>query len=87
MQSPCPSSCTFFSSSFFFFVCVCVHLFSLCVLCHTTTDLDTVAWQTRELCLVTHADPRCVASCVVVTIAVSSLRCELSFPCCTSSVS
>ncbi|CAE7523891.1 unnamed protein product [Symbiodinium pilosum] len=34
---------------------------------------ETVAANARELCLVTHAEPRCVASCVVVAICISRL--------------
>lgn len=34
-------------------------------------DLDTVIKNTREICLVTHTDPRCVASTVAATTAVS----------------
>lgn len=30
--------------------------------------------NTREVCLVTHADPRCLASCVAVTTAVCCLH-------------
>jgi ADP-ribosylglycohydrolase len=34
-------------------------------------DLQRVRYNTIEICKVTHADPRCVASCVAVTSAVS----------------
>eukprot|EP00117_Sycon_ciliatum_P018021 scpid43169/ scgid16793/ Uncharacterized protein MJ1187 len=34
-------------------------------------DIEKVLWQTREFCMVTHADPRCIASCAVVTTAIA----------------
>ncbi|CAB3981295.1 Hypothetical predicted protein [Paramuricea clavata] len=34
-------------------------------------DLDKVIENTRSACMVTHADPRCIASCVAVTIAIA----------------
>ena len=37
------------------------------------TGLERVMENTREICLTTHADPRCLASCVAVTTAVRSL--------------
>ena len=33
-------------------------------------DIDKVIENTKRICLVTHADPRCLASCVAVTTAV-----------------
>ncbi|XP_035675986.1 uncharacterized protein LOC118415448 [Branchiostoma floridae] len=35
------------------------------------TDLPTVVSNTRAFCLTTHADPRCVASCVAMTTAIA----------------
>ncbi|XP_046841598.1 ADP-ribosylarginine hydrolase Tri1-like [Xenia sp. Carnegie-2017] len=35
------------------------------------TNLEKVKEMTRDACLVTHADPRCIASCVAVTIAIA----------------
>ena len=34
-------------------------------------DLDKVLENTKNACMVTHADPRCIASCVAVTIAIA----------------
>lgn len=34
-------------------------------------DLDAVAKNTKEICTVTHADPRCSASCIAVTVAIA----------------
>ncbi|XP_028414475.1 ADP-ribose glycohydrolase ARH3-like [Dendronephthya gigantea] len=34
-------------------------------------DLDKVIENTKNACMVTHADPRCIASCVAVTIAIA----------------
>ncbi|CAB3981296.1 Hypothetical predicted protein [Paramuricea clavata] len=34
-------------------------------------DLNKVIENTRSACMVTHADPRCIASCVAVTIAIA----------------
>ena len=34
-------------------------------------DLDKVIENTRNACKVTHADPRCIASCIAVTIAIA----------------
>ena len=34
-------------------------------------DLEKVIENTRNACMVTHADPRCIASCVAVTIAIA----------------
>ena len=34
-------------------------------------DLNKVIKNTKRACRVTHADPRCVASCVAVTIAIA----------------
>lgn len=34
-------------------------------------NLDKVIENTKNACKVTHADPRCVASCVAVTIAIA----------------
>ena len=34
-------------------------------------DLKKVIANTKRACMVTHADPRCVASCVAVTIAIA----------------
>ena len=34
-------------------------------------DLDKVIENTKNACKVTHADPRCVASCVAVTVAIA----------------
>ena len=34
-------------------------------------DLDKVIENTKRACKVTHADPRCVASCVAVTTAIA----------------
>lgn len=36
-----------------------------------TPDIDQVIENTSQICQVTHADPRCLASCVAVTTAVS----------------
>ena len=38
---------------------------------HDFGDIDAVIANTKEACQVTHADPRCVASCVAVTTAVA----------------
>lgn len=34
-------------------------------------DLKKVIANTKSACMVTHADPRCVASCVAVTVAIA----------------
>ncbi len=34
-------------------------------------DLKKVIENTKSACMVTHADPRCIASCVAVTIAIA----------------
>ena len=34
-------------------------------------DLNKVIENTKNACKVTHADPRCVASCVAVTVAIA----------------
>jgi ADP-ribosylglycohydrolase len=34
-------------------------------------DLKKVIENTKNACMVTHADPRCIASCVAVTIAIA----------------
>lgn len=34
-------------------------------------DLNKVIENTKRACMVTHADPRCIASCVAVTIAIA----------------
>jgi ADP-ribosylglycohydrolase len=34
-------------------------------------DLEKVIENTKSACMVTHADPRCIASCVAVTIAIA----------------
>ncbi|XP_065827930.1 ADP-ribosylarginine hydrolase Tri1-like [Oscarella lobularis] len=34
-------------------------------------DIDKVIENTKRICLVTHADPRCLASCVAVTTAIA----------------
>lgn len=34
-------------------------------------DIDKVIANSTEACLVTHADPRCIASCVAVTTAIA----------------
>lgn len=34
-------------------------------------DLSKVIENTKNACKITHADPRCVASCVAVTIAIA----------------
>ncbi|XP_031561264.1 uncharacterized protein LOC116297216 [Actinia tenebrosa] len=34
-------------------------------------DIPTVIKNTRQICKVTHADPRCIASCVAVTTAIA----------------
>ena len=41
--------------------------------CHPLgfADIPTVINNTRDICRTTHYDPRCVASCVAVTTAVS----------------
>ena len=36
-------------------------------------DLDKVIENTTTICKVTHTDPRCIASCVAVTTAVSEI--------------
>lgn len=36
-------------------------------------DLDTVTDNAKTACLVTHTDPRCVASCVAVSVAIASM--------------
>ena len=38
---------------------------------HDFGDIDAVIANTKEACQVTHADPRCIASCVAVTTAVA----------------
>ena len=38
---------------------------------HDFGDIDKVIANTKEACQVTHADPRCIASCVAVTTAVA----------------
>ena len=38
-------------------------------------DLDKVWENTREISLTTHADPRCTASCIAITTAVSVSYC------------
>lgn len=63
-----------------------VHIFVLItsyyyVLIHylLSSDIPKVVANTTEICKVTHADPRCVASCIAVTTAVSytqGLLCE-----------
>lgn len=35
------------------------------------SDIPTVIENTRQICKVTHADPRCIASCVAVTTAIA----------------
>ncbi|KAK3739518.1 hypothetical protein QZH41_016189, partial [Actinostola sp. cb2023] len=35
------------------------------------SNIDTVISNTRKICKVTHADPRCIASCVAVTTAIA----------------
>ena len=42
------------------------------VLVFPSSGLARVVANTREVCLTTHADPRCLASCVAVTTAVRS---------------
>jgi ADP-ribosylglycohydrolase len=34
-------------------------------------DMKQVIENTRSACMVTHADPRCIASCVAVTTAIA----------------
>lgn len=34
-------------------------------------DLEKVIENTKNACKVTHADPRCIASCVAVTVAIA----------------
>jgi ADP-ribosylglycohydrolase len=41
--------------------------------CYRSEDLERVRQQTEALALVTHTDPRCVASCVAVTRAIAQL--------------
>lgn len=41
-------------------------------------DLDLVAENAEKICLATHADPRCVASCVAVSIAIALLLQKVS---------
>lgn len=36
-------------------------------------DLDKVWENTKEISLTTHADPRCTASCIAITTAVSTV--------------
>ena len=38
-------------------------------------DLQSVKENTEEICKTTHADPRCLASCIAVTTAVSNNYC------------
>lgn len=38
------------------------------------SGLNRVVANTREVCLTTHADPRCLASCIAVTTAVRPLH-------------
>jgi len=38
---------------------------------HDFTNIDNVIDNTRNICKVTHADPRCIASCVAVTTAIA----------------
>ncbi|XP_066283565.1 ADP-ribosyl-[dinitrogen reductase] glycohydrolase-like isoform X2 [Branchiostoma lanceolatum] len=40
---------------------------------HQYQDLDAVIHNTEKLCRVTHADPRCIASCVAVTTAIAMM--------------
>ncbi|XP_078677172.1 ADP-ribosyl-[dinitrogen reductase] glycohydrolase-like [Branchiostoma floridae x Branchiostoma belcheri] len=40
---------------------------------HQYQDLDMVIHNTEKLCRVTHADPRCIASCVAVTTAIAMM--------------
>lgn len=39
-----------------------------------STDLDKVWMNTKEISLTTHADPRCTASCIAITTAVSIVQ-------------
>ena len=39
-----------------------------------TIDLDKVLENSKEISLTTHADPRCTASCVAITTAVSIVQ-------------
>jgi ADP-ribosylglycohydrolase len=36
-------------------------------------DLDKVRWNAEQVCKMTHADPRCIASCIAVCFAISRL--------------
>ena len=40
---------------------------------HEFGDIDAVIANTVAACKVTHADPRCIASCVAVTTAIASM--------------
>ena len=40
---------------------------------HNFGDINAVIENTKAACKVTHADPRCIASCVVVTTAIAMM--------------
>ena len=54
-----------------------IKIFPFLKICKLMSDIPKVVENTTEISRVTHADPRCTASCIAVTTAVSGYLADI----------